>query len=441
MGERAEATGEELLLVHLLDAPKGTEAERHPTLTQEGIADATDQDRSYVSVLLKKSIEGGHVERALDRVRGSKRKVGVFSLTAHGFERALAIKQRLMSSVVSVKVSGKAQELDLREALKAFPSESAASLLAKCLSGVPDAGAGEPMGAELERAAKMLDEDRQADCAAMMADLAPRWIRAGLHDELLVLSSRIDKGRVPAEAAAALLLAEADVHEVRGDWERARMCLELVEAPDGPIKAEALFRLGVLAYRRDDAEAAKALYYRTLGMVGESHPLRGRALNAVGVLLWSKGNASEAGARYFDAEKLALESRDAEGLMRVRSNLGILAAEAGDRAKAIDYYGKAITVAEALSDLKTVSSLYSNIGDVYAAKGDVPEARRFYGRSMALAEKLSFTWQIAELHRSLAGVSEGAERDGHLRKALELFEKLGAESDAFKVREMMKDEL
>ncbi len=441
MGARADATGEEMLLVHLLDAPKGSEAARHPSLTQEGIADSTGLDRSYVSVLLKKAVDGGHVERALDRVRGSKRKVGVFSLSPHGFERALAIKQRLMSSAVAIKVGGKTVDAELRDALKSFPGESAASLLAKCLAGVPDASSGEPMTAEIERASKLLDADKQADCAAAMRDLAARWIRAGYHDEFLALASRIDKGRVPADDAAALLLAEADVHEVRGDWERARMCLELVEAPDGPIKAEALFRLGVLAYRRDDAEAAKALYYRTLGMVGEGHPLRGRALNAVGVLLWSKGNASEAGARYFEAEKLALESRDAEGLMRVRSNLGILAAEAGDRAKAIDYYGKAITVAEAESDLKTVSSLYSNVGDVYASKGDVAEARRFYARSMALAEKLSFTWQIAELHRSLAGVSEGAERDGHLRKALELFKKLGAESDAFKVREMMGERL
>jgi tetratricopeptide (TPR) repeat protein len=275
----------------------------------------------------------------------------------------------------------------------------------------------------------------------MMRGLAGRWIRAGYHDDFLSISSGIDKARVPADAAAALLLAEADVHEVRGDWERARICLEMTDAADDSTKAEALFRIGVLAYRRDDGESAKELYYRALAIAGKATPIRGRVLNALGVLLWSNGRADEAASRYAEAEKLALETRDAEGLMRVRSNLGILAAEAGNRARAIDHYGKAITVAEAISDLKTVSSLYSNIGDVYAANGDVAEARRFYGRSMALAEKLSFTWQIAELHRSLAGVSEGEERMGHLRKALELFEKLGAESDAFKVRETMGEKL
>ena len=120
MGARADATGEEMLLVHLLDAPKGSEAARHPSLTQEGIADSTGLDRSYVSVLLKKAVDGGHVERALDRVRGSKRKVGVFSLSPHGFERALAIKQRLMSSAVAIKVGGKADDVELRGVLKSF---------------------------------------------------------------------------------------------------------------------------------------------------------------------------------------------------------------------------------------------------------------------------------------------------------------------------------
>jgi tetratricopeptide (TPR) repeat protein len=441
MGTRADATGEELVLVHLLDAPKGSEAERSPSLTQTGIADQTGLERSYVSVLLGKITEGGLAARSLDRVEGSRRKVGVFSLTPHGFERALSIKQRLMSSPVTVKIDGKVCAMELREALKFFACESAASLASKSQRGVPDASAGEPISAEIARAQKLLDDDKQADCAALMRGFANRWIMAGFHDEFLIVSSAIDKSRVPACDAAALLLADADVHEVRGDWEHARLCLEMVESDEAPIRAEALFRLGVLAYRRDDADSAKDLYYRALALAGKGEPLRGRILNAVGVLAWSKGRASEAAARYAEAEKLALETRDAEGLMRVRSNLGILAADAGDRAKAIDYYGKAITVAEAISDLKTVSSLYSNVGDVYAAKGDKAEALRFYGRSMALAEKLAFTWQIAELHRSLAGITDGGERDGHLRKALELFEKLGAESDAFKVREMMGERL
>ncbi|MFH0816733.1 MAG: tetratricopeptide repeat protein [Methanobacteriota archaeon] len=441
MGERIDATGEELVLVHLLDAPKGTEAERNPSLTQTGIAGGTGLDRSYVSVLLGKITEGALAVRSLDRVKGSRRKVGVFSLTSHGFERALSIKQRLMSSNLIVKVDGQARDVELREALKLFAGESAASLVSKSQRGVLDASSSEPISDEIARAQKLLDEDRQADCAALLRGFANRWIRAGYHDELLLISSAITKSRVPAGDASALLLADADVHEVRGDWERARLCLEMVDSDEAPIRAEALFRLGVLAYRRDDADSARELYRRGLALVGKEEPLHGRILNAVGVLAWASGQAGEAAARYAEAEKLALDTRDAEGLMRVRSNLGILAADAGDAAKAIDYYGKAITVAEAISDLKTVSSLYSNVGDVYASKGDKGEALRFYDRSMALAEKLAFTWQIAELHRSLAGVAEGAEREKHLRRALELFEKLGAESDAFKVREMMGEKL
>ena len=441
MGERADVTGEELVLVHLLNAPKGSEAERNPSLTQTGIADHTGLERSYVSVLLGKITEGGLAERTLDRVKGSRRKVGVFSLTPHGFERALSIKQRLMSSPVAVKIDGKVRELELREALKLFSGESAASLVSKSQLGTLDASAGEPIADEISRAQKLLDADRQDDCAALVCGCANRWIRAGHHEEFLLISSAIDKSRVPACDAAALLLADADVHEVRGDWERARLCLETVESDEASTRAEVLFRLGVLAYRKDDAGSARDLYLRALALAGKGEPIRGRILNAVGVLAWSKGQASEAAARYAEAEKLALETRDAEGLMRVRSNLGILATDAGDRAKAIDYYGKAITVAEAISDLNTVSSLYSNVGDVYAAKGDKAEALRFYGRSMALAEKLAFTWQIAELHRSLAAITKGVEREGHLSRALELFEKLGAESDAFKVKEMMGEKL
>jgi tetratricopeptide (TPR) repeat protein len=432
----AAATGEELLLVHLLDSPRGSAAERHPSLTQSGIAQATGMDRSYVSVVLRRAAAGGLVERSMDRVRGSRRKLGVFALTPRGFEKALAVKQQLMATTVAVKVRGAVREMALGEALASFPGESAAAVLSRSASETLDADSSKPIAAEVAEARRLLDEDRQADCASLLRTLAGRWIRAGYHAELLEMAARIDKSRVPASDGGALLLAEADVRETQGDWEGARTCLDLVEAGEPSLKAEVLFRLGVLAYRRNDSDAVR-LYYEALALAGRGDLLRGRILNAMGVLNWAAGRAEEAGERYEEAEKLAVANRDAEGLMRVRSNLGILAADAGDAAKAIALYGKAITVAEALADLKTVASLYSNVGDVYASKGDVAEARRFYGRSMALAERLSFTWQIAELHRSIAGVTDGSEREGHLRKALELFEKLGAESDVFKVREMM----
>ena len=198
MGTRADATGEELVLVHLLDSPKGSEAERHPSLTQNGIADQTGLERSYVSVLLGKITESGLAVRSLDRVKGSRRKVGVFALTPHGFERALSIKQRLVSSAVTVKVDGQAREMELRDALKLFAGESAASLVSKSQRGVPDASAGEPISGEIARTQKLLDEGRQADCAALMRGFANRWIRAGYHDEFLIISSAIDKSRVPA---------------------------------------------------------------------------------------------------------------------------------------------------------------------------------------------------------------------------------------------------
>ncbi|MBI5000634.1 MAG: tetratricopeptide repeat protein [Euryarchaeota archaeon] len=437
MAQSLDLTGEEMVLVHLLDAPKGSEWERHPSAAQQGISGGTGMERSYVSVVLKKAQSNGSVARSLDRVSGSKRKVAVFCLTPAGFERALSVKQRLMGSMVRIKSDGKVREIEMREALKLFSGETVASLAAKVQKGVPEADAGKPILEEIAAARKFLDGDRQADCAALMRSKAQRWIRAGFHDEFLALSASVTKARIPVEDAAALLLAEADIHETRGDWERARMCLALIECELPRVRGEAMFRLGVIAYRQNALEEAEKLYARADALVEGGDPLKGRIFNAVGIIEWSRENAAEASRKYAEAERIALEFGDAEGLMRVRANLGILAMDAGELAKAIDYYAKAITAAEAMDDVRAVCSLYSNVGDVYAQKGDKNEARRFYERSMTLAERLSFRWQIAELHRSLAGVTDGEEREKHLRSALEIFQELGSESDAYKVREMM----
>ena len=437
MAQTLDLTGEEAVLVHLLDAPKGSEWERHPSATQLGVSEGTGLERSYVSVVLKKALSNGSVSRSLDRVSGSARKVAVFCLTPAGFERALSVKQRLMGSRVRVKADGKICDMEMREALKFFSGETVASLAAKVQKGVPEADSDKPILEEIAAARKLLDGDRQADCAALMRSKAQRWIRAGFHDEFLGLSASLKKSRIPVEDAAALLLAEADIYETRGDWERARMRLDLIECELPRVKGEAMFRLGVIAYRQNALEAAEKLYAQADALVEGDDPLKGRLLNAMGIIEWSRENASEASRKYAEAERIALEFGDAEGLMRVRANLGILAMDAGELAKAIDYYAKAITAAEAMDDVRAVCSLYSNVGDVYAQKGDRNEARRFYERSMSLAGKLSFRWQIAELHRSLAGVTEGSEREKHLRNALEIFQELGSESDAYKVKEMI----
>jgi len=439
MAQTLDITGEELVLVHLLDSPKGSDWERHPSSAQLGISDGTGLERSYVSVVLKKAQSNGSVGRSLERVSGSKRKVAVFCLTPAGFERALSVKQRLMGSRVRVKADGKVREMEMREAMRLFSGDTISSLAARVQKGVPEADAGKPILEEISAARKLLDGDNQDGCAALMRSKAQRWIRAGFHGEFLALSALLDKSRIPVEDAAALLLAEADVYETRGDWEHARMCLGLIDCELPRVKGEALFRLGVIAYRQNALEEAEDYYSQANALVEGGDPLKGRILNAIGIIEWSRENAQEASRKYAEAERIALESGDAEGIMRVRANQGILAMDAGELAKAIDYYAKAITAAEAMDDVRTVCSLYSNVGDVYAQKGDGNEARRFYERSMALAERLSFKWQIAELHRSLAGVTDGEAREKHLKSALEIFQELGSESDAFKVKEMMGD--
>ncbi|MEW5936719.1 MAG: tetratricopeptide repeat protein [Candidatus Thermoplasmatota archaeon] len=264
------------------------------------------------------------------------------------------------------------------------------------------------------------------------------WLRHGFHGEMLeVLALALPKAGSKTERAE-LFLAQAEIHDLVGEWNRAELLTREALALDGgnAVRAQGIFILGVLSYHRGKIEDAVKHYLEALPLA-EEETMRVRIISALGVAHWRAGSRDAAKSAYEDALGIAERLCDAEGMTRALNNLGILRCEAGDHEGAMALYGRAIPIAERDGNLRTVCSLYSNVGDVYRAMGDIKMARRFYERSMVLAEELSYLWQIAELHRTMALITGDRERNQHLAKALEIFERLGAEQDAEGVRRVL----
>ncbi len=275
----------------------------------------------------------------------------------------------------------------------------------------------------------------------LLTTQGPDWLRHGNQDEILQLSSLLPDDYDNQEERYEALMLKASALDQIGEWEAARRCYETgrniaTSERDNERSARALRGLGAIYYRWGELDDALETFERALSET-KSRVLKSEIQNGIGVVQWRLGQTQKARAAYDTDLKISEEAQDLQGQARALNNLGILDWEEGGFDTALEKYARALDFAQRISAKKLVAILYSNIADAYKSKGEVTEARRFYERCLELSEDLRFNWQTAEAYRGMADVVE-ADRDKYLKKALRIFDRLGAKEDAKAVRVMMK---
>ncbi len=111
---------EDRILLYLTDFRHMEERYVLPqALTQKSIAYAAGIQRKHLSRYLDEMVKAGYLVEAKGHVEGEKQRMLAYYLAPRGWERALAIKQRLSTVHVPVKDKGETRQMTLEEIDKA----------------------------------------------------------------------------------------------------------------------------------------------------------------------------------------------------------------------------------------------------------------------------------------------------------------------------------
>ncbi len=196
------------------------------------------------------------------------------------------------------------------------------------------------------------------------------------------------------------------------------------------VLAEALRRLAVLRFRRDEPARARELCQRSYEVAREigNDLLAAEALNTLGGMELTKGSLDAARAFFLRALQLGGQSRDLRA--RVEQNLGILANIHGELAEAVTRYGRSLEAYQSFGDERGCALAYHNLGMVSADLQQLDEADHYFRRSHEIAERTGDVYLQALCLVNHADVHLECQRFEDARRnaetALATFDQLGS---------------
>jgi len=253
---------------------------------------------------------------------------------------------------------------------------------------------------------------------------------------------------VPSRRAADLL------HEARGR-ERAGCIPEAIDRYEAAIASaeqhreyavlsEALRRLAVIRYQRDESTRARTLCGRSYDVARRigNDLLAAEAVNTLGVLDLKTGSLEGARMHFLRALELGGQSR--ELWARVEQNLGILANIQGELYEALTRYGRSLEAYRGAGDEHGCAIAYHNLGMVSADRQLYEEADRYFAQSHEIAERVGDVYLQALCLVNRAELHVARQRFEDARRtaeaALALYDQLGAQgakADAYRVIGML----
>ncbi len=248
---------------------------------------------------------------------------------------------------------------------------------------------------------------------------------------------------------AGELLREAREREQAGCVSEAVECYETAiaeaeRAHEPAVLAEALRRLAVIRYHRNETETARALCQRSIEVATatQNDVLAGEAVNTLGVLALQCGEHAEARAAFLRALTVGGHSRELRA--RVEQNLGILATIHGDLEDALRHYTRSLEEYRATANAHGCALAFHNLGMASRYQGLWDAAERYYTQSLEIAQASGdlHLQGLCLVHRAEAHVArqqyEAGRRDAEA--GLAIFDQIGARSakvDAYRVLGMM----
>jgi putative nucleotidyltransferase with HDIG domain len=206
------------------------------------------------------------------------------------------------------------------------------------------------------------------------------------------LSPRERRTGIAGLRRAADILANARTHERAGRISEAMDGFEaaIAEAErtsEHTTLCEALRRLAVVSYYRDDQARARALCQRSyeVAIAAEHNVLAAEALNTLGLFHFESGDITEARDLFHRALELGGASLALRA--RIEQNLGVLANTQGDLAEALAHYQHSLQANRSIGDEQACAINYHNLGMISADQQRWNDADGYFRESLAIAER------------------------------------------------------
>ena len=158
-------------------------------------------------------------------------------------------------------------------------------------------------------------------------------------------------------------------------------------AGEDRVLAEALRRMAVVQYRRNQVDEARSLCHRSVAVAQRiaDSLLVAEALNTLGVLDLQTGRLEDADKTFRDALAQGGVSRELRA--RAEQNLGILANIRGDLTEAITHYQGSLEAYRACGDEHGCAIAFHNLGMVSADQKLYDDADKYFTESLGVAER------------------------------------------------------
>jgi putative nucleotidyltransferase with HDIG domain len=258
---------------------------------------------------------------------------------------------------------------------------------------------------------------------------------------------------VPARTECEGLLDAAQRLERNAKIPEAIACLEAAIADASrsgqkALVAEALRRLAIIRYRRDERVVARSLAeqsYQVASTAGLS-VAAAEALNTLGVQHLQTGNLAAARLAFMQALAIGCDNRSLHG--RAEQNLGIVANIQGHLDEAVAHYARSLEAYSAGADEHGCAIAYHNLGMASVDRERLDDAERHFRDSAAIASRIGDLQLRAQCLVSQAELDVTRQRFENARQgaeeALALFDRLGVsrgKADAYRVIGMVYREI
>lgn len=203
------------------------------------------------------------------------------------------------------------------------------------------------------------------------------------------------------ETALAIAGALGAFWAKRSFWTEGRSwlarALATEAAPDSPLRAAALGRLGALAGDQGDFTAATRAISQSLALsesLGERQ-LVARAERGLGILASNQSDFDRAKALFTSALQHFRALNDLPGISRSLNDLGLVAERQGDQDLAIAFQEEALPIARTVGDEWQVCIILGNVGGAYYDRGEFAKGEALILEALDLARRIDDTFGIA----------------------------------------------
>lgn len=253
------------------------------------------------------------------------------------------------------------------------------------------------------------------------------------------------------EAALALGIPDAaaaherigDLRTLIGDYAGALASYEAATAFGDPdARATVEHKAGEVHQRRGEWERAEARFTAALEAAApDASGLRARILADLGLTAHDAGQTERAAELAQEALGLAESAADRLAETQAHNILGVIARSTGDVHRALDHLRRSLDLARELGDGPAEAAALNNLALVQRDAGDIAEALELTEQALALCSIYGDRHREAALENNLADLHHATDDDeeamNHLKRAVALFSEVGAD-EATRLPEIWK---